>query len=274
MNLAPAPDFSHQNSERYVEYNDGPEFNLEGGYVVVEIAERNKQIMTKLAMDITTIFPVGIGSIVVIGNWAVQGGMPGFLLGVGAITMGVGLFVIRVLFGWNKLLVKFEAAEEKKKALARKEEIKRLNTKLKQRGDMEGHVLLCELNSLYEVFKANIEGSKEHYAQSGIVDKVEKLYKASVIYIERSYQLRKTANRLREGISKEPVLSKRKEILVEVQKCVDQLSQTVNQTDSQLVAYDHGKLKRLRDSIDEQLAISKDVADQFSEIDNIIQDAE
>ena len=216
-------------------------------------------------LDWITLAPFLAGVTLGLGAWAV-GQDSGVVVASSMILVlaAAGLYLNRLLFGWQenyeKIVAKWRDGVEK----ARDAELDRLYRELAQDGDPRTEALLKDLRTLT---KALMNEQSETLAMSAfdIVSDVDKLFQRSVDYLQESLNLWQTAEDMERASIKEQLMAQRDVLIGEVEQSLENLGDVLGSVKRAAVStHDGQRLADLREELTARLKIAEDVEERMS----------
>ncbi len=222
-----------------------------------------KEIIKKLLvkpLDWVTLAPFLTGVTVGLGAWAVgQDSGVAIATGVILVLASAGIYLNRLLFGWNenyeKVVSDWRATVEK----ARDADLDRLYRELSQDGDPRTEVLLKDLRTLTKVLMSE-QSEALAVTAFDIVSDVDKLFQRSVDYLQESLTLWQTAEDVESDSIRQQLLKERDVLIVEVEQSLENLGDVLGRVKrSEVNSGDGGRLDELRADLSARLKIAEDV---------------
>jgi hypothetical protein len=227
-----------------------------------------KEIIRKLLLgplDWITLAPFLAGISVGLGAWAV-GQDSGIVVASSVILVlaSAGIYLNRLLFGWQENYEKIVATWRDAVEKARDAELDRLYRELAQDGDPRTEALLKDLRTLT---KALMNEQSETLAMSAfdIVSDVDKLFQRSVDYLQESLNLWQTAEDMERASIKEQLMAQRDVLIGEVEQSLENLGDVLGSVKRAAVStHDGQRLADLREELTARLKIAEDVEERMS----------
>jgi hypothetical protein len=227
-----------------------------------------KEIIRKLLLgplDWITLAPFLAGISVGLGAWAV-GQDSGIVVAssVMLVLASAGIYLNRLLFGWQENYEKIVATWRDAVEKARDAELDRLYRELAQDGDPRTEALLKDLRTLT---KALMNEQSETLAMSAfdIVSDVDKLFQRSVDYLQESLNLWQTAEDMERASIKEQLMAQRDVLIGEVEQSLENLGDVLGSVKRAAVStHDGQRLADLREELTARLKIAEDVEERMS----------
>jgi hypothetical protein len=227
-----------------------------------------KEIIRKLLLgplDWITLAPFLAGISVGLGAWAV-GQDSGIVVAssVMLVLASAGIYLNRLLFGWQENYEKIVATWRDTVEKARDAELDRLYRELAQDGDPRTEALLKDLRTLT---KALMNEQSETLAMSAfdIVSDVDKLFQRSVDYLQESLNLWQTAEDMERASIKEQLMAQRDVLIGEVEQSLENLGDVLGSVKRAAVStHDGQRLADLREELTARLKIAEDVEERMS----------
>lgn len=231
-------------------------------------ALKRKEVIRKLLLgplDLITLTPFLAGATVALGSWFMHPD-PGLYVASGVILMllSAGLYLNRLIFGWNENQERILGAWREAVEKARDQELDALYRELQQDGDPRTETLLKDLRTLTKAIMSEQSGALAATALDIVAD-VDALFQRSVEYLRESLGLWRTA----EQVNREPIraqlLSQREVLIAEVEKSLENLGDVLGGL--KRVAVSSGsnpQLADLRDELKARLRIAEEVEQRMS----------
>jgi len=232
-----------------------------------------KRVLLRTLGSPLVVGPFMLGMTALTAMWALGGRVGlGLFAALAGLLGAAGAFVTQLLFGGEKLArrVTDELAGEEA-ALAQKS-LDALDQQLSTTDDdPRPETALRDLRALVTAFaEAETTARTEHLpAVVEIRARVGELFSQCVHSLEQTDKLRGTAQRLNSPAARKPLLAQRERIIAEVQATVKQLSETL--VGLQSLGSRQGpspELSRLREELDQSLAVAKTVEDKVQSLLN------
>lgn len=215
-------------------------------------------------LDWITLTPLLAGVTLGLGAWAVKAD-PGVAVASSIILMllSAGLYLHRLLFGWNaeyeKLVAEWRDRVDGKRDL----DLDDLYRKLSDDGDPRTETLLKDLRTLTKALMSE-QGDSLALGAFDIVSSVDELFQRSVDYLRESLDLWQTAQEMgRESIRRQ-LMEQRETLIVEVERSLENLGDVLGTMKRAAVASGgHAPLDELREELNSRLKIAEEVENRM-----------
>lgn len=229
---------------------------------------RNK-VMGKLLASPWTVVPAAMGITGLAAGWAGDSATLAFA-GFAACLASVGALATRWMFKVDDL--SREAAEEMEAEERRQHEesLNALDRRLQRDKDPSTEQRLRKLRYVYRRFQEASDWRTQVDRRSAfeIANKVEKLFKACIMALERSVVLWETAQRMTTRRGRDNVLASREKVLEDVDASVIQLARTIDGVLSLAVeSSGESDLANLRSELNESLDVARRVEERMHSLE-------
>jgi hypothetical protein len=233
--------------------------------------EYRKRVLLGLLTRPLTILPLVGGASLLIGSWALgQGG--GALPFVGFLGMlgGVGSFLTSAFTGGGKVAEKVVEDLRREGQKSRERSLDELERRLTTDGDPRTERALRDLRGLARSLDQEDAWSSEFNARTGfdILSDVNRLFETSVGYLEKSLEIWRTAQGIRQPKVRETLMEQREHLVRDVQGGVEHLADVLAQLQAlQAGAGSHSAIQNLRAELDQNLEVARRVEERMAEWD-------
>ena len=214
-----------------------------------------------------TLLPIVGGLTALLASWAMGGNAWLTFGGLAGVLGGVGMFASRVIFGLEKLTNRAYQYVVQQQQTRQVESLQALHKKLQKDQDQRTHRLLQQLWELYKGLQKDIRAGKISLAAHDVLDSVDRMFHVCVDYLDRSYELWRTAQRL-EGNSRRQLLEQREELVAEVAQATEYLSTKVQQLNEVTNQRNKSELAQLRAELDESIRVARLAEERTAELGN------
>jgi hypothetical protein len=243
--------------------------------LVLDKEEFRKKYLIRLLSSPLTLFPFVLGITILIALWAFSMKIGVAIFAAIACILGAfGVFFTRLALGSET--ISNSVIEEMQETVARERErrLDELDRNLVEDGDGRTESCLRDLRALARAFQETPAGSGglgPRYAFD-IASGVEDLFNRSVVSLEQTLDLWRTAAKLGTPEAKRPVLDQREKIIEEVRRSIEQLGKVLAGVQSLKTGMEAGSdLARIREELDEQLSVAKRVGERMRSLEQQIE---
>jgi len=227
-----------------------------------------KEIIKRILLeplDWITLSPFVIGLTLGMGVWALAL-EPGITLAASVILllMSAGVYLNRLLFGWNNNYEEIVTEFREKMEKDRDKDLDKLYRDLSKDGDSRTESLLKDLRTLT---KALLNEQTDALAVNAfdIISDVDKLFQRSVDYLRESLELWQTAEEMERESIKQELLKQREVLIEEVEKSLENLGNVLGTMKKAAInAGSKQHLADLREELNTRLQIAEDVEKKIS----------
>jgi hypothetical protein len=232
-----------------------------------------KRVLLRTLGSLAVVAPFMLGMTALTAVWALggRGGLGLFAALVGLLG-AAGAFVTQLLFRGEKLARQVTDELAGEEAAAQQRSLDVLDHQLSTADDdPRPETALRDLRALVTAFEeAEAAASTEHLSMVvEIRARVDELFEQCVHSLGQTDKLCSTAQRLNSQAARKPLLAQREKIIAEVQATIKQLSETL--VGLQSLGSRQGpstELTRLREELDQSLAVAKTVEDKVQSLLN------
>lgn len=230
-----------------------------------------KRVFLRLLGSPFTVLPFMLGMSTLIASWALdwRPGV-GLFAGIAGSLAATGAFLTRLLLNGEQVARQVVGEVERDEQDARQRALDELDRRLAaDDDDPRPETALRDLRALVKAFEESAAAASGFNAGSvvEIRGRVSELFDQCVESIRQTQRLWQTAGRLTSAEARKPILQQREKIIRDVQASIKQLSGT-------LVALQNlgasgparGELDRLRDDLDQSLAVAKTVEERVNNL--------
>lgn len=206
------------------------------------------------------------GAAACLATWAIPALPNLYPLGAVGIIAGVVRLIVRIGLDFDKVAAKVENQREAETLAAEDEQLRKLLRQLRFDRDPRTDSVFLILKTSLKEFRELNERSYKIGQSLDLPAKVDKLFKAAVIQLEKTLTLQKLSERLY-GQQREQVLAEREAIIQEVSVAAEQIKtavQHLREVDSRSQDTD---LTTLRDELDESLRIAAAAQSRMNELE-------
>lgn len=232
-----------------------------------------RRVLLRLLGSPFTVLPFMLGMTAMTAGWVLDW-RPAVALfsGAAGALCAAGAFITRLMVSGESVARGVAAESEREELEARAQALDELDRKLTSADkDPRPETALRDLRALVKAFE---EGASDYYRfNAGTVvelhSRVGQLFDHCVDSLRQTDRLWQTAQQLRTVSARQPILDQRERIVDEVQASIKQLSDTLVAMQT-LGAGERseGQLARLRDELDQSLAIAKTVEERVNDLVN------
>jgi hypothetical protein len=230
-----------------------------------------RKVLVDLIAAPWTLVPAALGASALTVAWGLDQGT-GFLafMGVTGLIAAVGAVATQWVLGSDKLMRRAFEALQAEDARKQEESLDRLDRRLQGDDDPRPEQCLRDLRQLYQGFKRDTAWTGRIGERSAveIANKVEKLFQACIISLERSQELMESAARMKTPAARKTSLESRERLLDEVRASVEQLAHTIDGVQS--LAMEKSKeqdLALVRQELDESLEVARRVEERMQTLE-------
>lgn len=230
-----------------------------------------RKVLLDLFASPWTLLPGVLGASSLLAGWAFDGGASWWLLGgIAGILAGAGAAATRWVFSADRIM--HEAFDSLQEETRRQQEQKldALDRRLLGDNDPRPEQFLRELRAMYRGFRddAAWTGRLGERSAFEIAGKVEKLFQACIISLERSQDLWDTAARMKTEAARRNVLAGRERLLEEIRESVQQVAHTIDGVQSLALEQPSDQnLAQIRRELDESLAVARRVEERMQTLE-------
>ena len=230
-----------------------------------------KRVFLRLLGSPITVIPFMLGMTAMTASWALdwKPGV-GLFAGLAGILAAAGAFVTRLLLSSDHVTREVATTLEREEQDVRQRSLDELDHRLSTADeDPRPETALRDLRALVKAFEENSADDYRFNAGSviDIHSRVGQLFDHCVESLRQTERLWQTAQQLNTPPARKPILQQREKIIADVQASIKQLSDTLVALQT-LGAGDHshGELARLRDELDQSLAVAKTVEERVNDL--------
>jgi hypothetical protein len=235
--------------------------------------EIQRRVLWRVLGSPLVVGPFMIGMTTLTATWALDWN-PG--IGVFAALAGTrtsaGMFLTRLLVGGEGVARRITEDALRREQQTRQQSLDALDRQLTEADkDPRPETALRDLRALVKAFE-DFEGGASVVQLPTVVElraRVNQLFEQCVQSLEQSGRLWQTAQRLHTPAARQPLLGQRERIIEDVQATVKQISETL--VGLQTLGTSHSssrELTRLREELDQSLAVAKTVEDRVNTLLN------
>lgn len=230
-----------------------------------------RKVLLELFASPWTLLPGVLGASSLLLGWALDGGASWWVLGgVAGLLTGIGAAATRWIFFADRIMR--GAFDSLQQETFRKQEqaLDDLDRRLEGDNDPRPEQSLRELRAMYRGFRddAAWTGRLGERSAFEIAGKVEKLFQACIMSLERSQDLWDAAARMKTEGARRSVLAGRERLLDEIRESVAQVAHTIDGVQSLAVgqAADQN-LAQIRRELDESLEVARRVEERMQTLE-------
>lgn len=189
-------------------------------------------------------------------------GFAGFLslLVCGGVIAKNFLFDLEVVAA--RVAKQFKDKEEKQEDITLDE----LDKKLITDRDPRDQTALRNLRSLYDSFMEDHKKGKINNVSAAMIHQIDEIFDAVVLQLKHQFDLYETSTELT-GNAKDKILQQREEIILEVEKSINDLATTISEMRALKIKTKKGELSKLQQRLSVQLEAAKAVDEFTSSLD-------
>jgi hypothetical protein len=228
-----------------------------------------KRVLLGLLTRPISLFPAVVGASALLAAWA-TGDWSGWLpfLGVAGMLIGVGNFLSSAFTGGGTVAervvrsIRTEAEQDRERALDD------LERRLTEDGDPRTEQSLRDLRRLARTFGDSRGWVSALNAGTGfdILSDVNRMFEASVRYLEKTLGLWHTAQSLEHPTARRALLAQRENLVEEVQRSLEHLGAVLGQLEVLRSGMDRDSdLRGLRAELDQNLDVARRVEERMAE---------
>ncbi len=235
---------------------------------------RNK-VLGKLLISPWTFAPAMVGMTGLAIGWAADSATLGFL-GFAACLASLGALATRWAFKSDDLTRQAAQEIEDGQRQAYERTLNDLDRRLQADRDPSTEQRLRQLRYVYRRFRDSADW-REHVDRRSafeIANKVEKLFKACIMSLERSIVLWETSHRMTTRAGRDRTLAARERVLEEVDASVVQLAGTIDTVLSlALESTDSSDLSGIRQELNQSLDVARRVEQRMHDLETELSDS-
>lgn len=243
---------------------------------MLDESKLKRRVALKLLGSPLTLLPAMLGMTALTATWAMNWNIGiGLFAGLTGALLAAGGFLTRLVLNGDR--VAGQVAEEltREEQLAQERALDDLDRLLTSAdSDPRPETSLRDMRTLLKTFEQSGAGSNPLNARSwfDIQSMARRLFDQCVHSLRQTAELWQTAQRLSTPAARAPILEQRETLIADVQASIKQLSDTLVALQT-LGAGEHstGELNRIRDELDQSLAVAKKVEERMS---SFIRDAD
>jgi hypothetical protein len=232
-----------------------------------------RQVFLRLLGSPGTVLPLMLGVTAMTASWALDWRPgAGLFAGLAGVLLAAGTFLTRLLISGDQVAAKVLSEAEQAKATARQRALDALDRRLTAADqDPRPETALRDLRALVKAFEDYVAGDRSLNVGSAIEiqSRIGLLFDQCVDSLQQTDQLWQIARQLQTLAARQPILDQREKLIADVQASIKQLSDTLVAL-QRLGAGDHAnaELGRLRDELDQSLALAKVVEERTNQFVN------
>lgn len=230
-----------------------------------------KRVFLRLLGSPLTVLPFMAGMTTMMASWALNWN-PGLGLfsGLAGTLCAAGAFLTRLLVNGEEVTRTVAAQIEQEEQVARQQALDELDKKLTTADkDPRPETALRDLRALVKALE-ECSADYDRFNPSTVIEihsRFSQLFDHCVESLRQTDRLWQTSQQLHSASARKPILDQREKIVSEVQASIKQLSDTLVAMQA-LGAGERadGQLARLRDELDQSLAIAKTVEERVNDL--------
>lgn len=226
-----------------------------------------QKVLLNLASSPVTLIPLLLGVTILLGLWTFSiNSVLAAVVGIGALMTGVGTFFTRLFVGDDRVAQKSIADLRREHEQEQIDQLDELDDQLTKDRDPRTQKMLQDLRSLVKTFKeSSYDDNLNTSSLLDITSGVEELFEEGVKMLRKSLEFYRTARDFNDKSTREAILQRREEVLVDVGKSIDQLGKLL--TDIQgMDVQDHSQQDRIRQELKNSFEIAKEVRERMSDL--------
>src|ERR1051326_2816570 len=230
-----------------------------------------RRVFLRLLGNPLTVLPFMLGMSTWIASWALdwKPGV-GLFAGLAGTLAAAGSFITRLLLSGEQVARQVVGELERDEQEARQRALDELDHRLATADqDPRPETALRDLRALVKAFEESTEVAARFNAGSvvEIRSRVGDLFDQCVESLRQTERLWQTAGKLNSAEARKPILQQREKIIHDVQASIKQLSGTLVALQSLGAGGPtHGQLERLREELDQSLAVAKTVEERVNDL--------
>jgi hypothetical protein len=218
--------------------------------------EVKKKVLLDLFVSPWTVLPVAGGISAWLLSWAVDGSAALNVAGLVGVLGGLGMLATRLIFGLEEITHDAYAYLHERTRQEQEAALDDLDRRLSSDNDDRTQACLRELRQLYQLFQEQVTEGRISGSTHRILDQVERMFRACVAQLEKSYELWNAAQPL-SGTARKSLLKQRDEVVAEVVETIRHLGRTVEQLHAFRRDENASELARLREELDDTLRVAR-----------------
>ena len=218
--------------------------------------EVKKKVLLEVFASPWTVLPAAAGFSAWMLSWAMDGSMFLNFAGLAGVLGGLGMLATRLIFGLEQITEKAYVFVNEKQRQEQEAALDALDKKLRRDKDPRTQDLLRQLRHLYASFQSDAQQGKITGTTHPILSNVDRLFRAAVSHLERSYELWRTIKRMK-GDARESLRQERDDIIQEVADTVEHLGRTIRQFHTFKSKEGESELVKLRQELDETMRVAR-----------------
>lgn len=230
-----------------------------------------RKVLLRLLGSPGTVFPFMLGMTAMAATWALnwQPGI-GLFAGLSGMLVAAGTFVTRLLVNGDKVAQRVLTEAEQAKQKDRQRALDQLDRHLSVADqDPRPEAALRDLRALVKAFDDAAVRDLSHPAGNIIElqSRIGLLFDQCVDSLRQTDQLWQVAQRLHTPAARQPILAQREQLIADVQASIKQVSDALVALQRLGAGAGAGaQLTRLRDELDQSLAVAKAVEDRVNDL--------
>ncbi|MBI5387947.1 MAG: hypothetical protein HZA90_25065 [Verrucomicrobia bacterium] len=240
---------------------------------MLDDATLRKKVFWRLLGSPGTVFPFMLGMTAMTASWALDW-MPGIgiFTGLAGVLVAAGTFCTRLFLSGDKVARQVLQEADQSSQQARQQALDALDRQLTTSdNDPRPETALRDLRALVKAFDDNaLTASRTNIGQSiEIQSRVGLLFDQCVESLQQTERLWQVSRQLHTPAARQPILNQREKLIEDVQGTIKQISDTLVAL-QRLGAGKHSnaELSRLRDELDQSLAVAKAVEERVNTLVN------
>jgi hypothetical protein len=237
--------------------------------------EVKKKVLLDLFVSPWTVLPVAGGLSAWLLSWAIDGSAALNVVGLAGVLAGLGMIATRLIFGLEEITHDAYAYLHERTRQEQEAALDDLDRRLSGDNDDRTQTCLRELRQLYRLFQEQVQDGKISGSTHRILDQVEKMFRACVTQLEKSYELWTSAQSL-SGTARKSLLTQRDGVVAEVVETIRHLGRTVEQLHAFRRDESASELARLREELDDTIRVARRAEERIASLgqENVYDQAE
>jgi hypothetical protein len=226
-----------------------------------------KRVLMRLLSSPMTLLPTVGGATLLMGAWA-MGRTTGMILfaGVVAVLGGVGTFLSRLLMGGGRVADDVARRIEQEAETEREQALDGLGERLATDGDPRTEAALNDLRVLANSVQGRKDwGNVNARSAFDLSYGVDELFSTCVRYLEKTLELKETADRVTTPSVRQAILQEREQLVADVQKSTEHIGELLGKMERFAVSGGtHTDLARVREELDANLELARQVEERMA----------
>jgi hypothetical protein len=228
--------------------------------------ELNKRIALDLLTAPGTVVPFTLGSSLLMLSVVLGAGWG--LFGFGLMLLGLGMLGSNVLLNFEGISKQALESIQREQKEERGRRLDELDAVLSSNREPRDQQALRNMRTLYDEFVEDLSAGRiSAIGTRSMFDQIDGLFNEVVKRLERQHQLWLTSRKL-SGTTKENLIKQRDELLDEVERCIDNMTQVISEVRALGLKASKGELTALSDRLTRQLDVAKATDAALNDLDN------